>query len=210
MIISSISKSYDPACRAQRQNGIRLLISLHVLYSFSPLMWSPIPTMKCTAIITDAYIETNEVLQSSNNVKLGAEISRYVRLWAYRLPFCGAKMRQRNAENAKKMYNANITESKNAPHVSTRQSRWLNAVMRLGVYVPAKPSQLVIVSDGKMTEEAQQVKAAADAAEAPHTAAFDGTTKERLEHSIRTSVAVRAPFSLRNWNDQHVCFRAWG
>ena len=152
-------------------------------------------TYNDTAIITDAYIETNEDLRSSNNVKLGAEISRYVRLWAYRLPFCGATMRQRNAENAKRVYNANITQSRSASsHVSTRQSRWLNAVMRLGIYVPAKASQLVIESDGKMAEEAQQVKAAADAAEAPRTAAINGATKERLEHSIRKSVAVRACF----------------
>ena len=66
--------------------------------------------------------------------------------------------------------------------------------MRLGIYVPAKASQLVIESDGKMAEEAQQVKAAADAAEAPRTAAINGATKERLEHSIRKSVAVRACF----------------
>ena len=82
-------------------------------------------TYNYTAIITDAYIETNEDLRSSNNVKLGAEISRYVRLWVYRLPFCGAKMRQWNAEKVKAVYGTNLAKSRSAPHESTRQSRYL-------------------------------------------------------------------------------------
>ena len=143
-------------------------------------MLSTPATTTTTAIITEAYVETSEDLESStsNTAKLGVEISRYVRLWVYSLPFCGSKVRQRNAKKVKAVYGTNISQKGgNAPQESTRQSRWLSALMRLGA--------------GDKTTAAQQETAAAHAAETPQAVAFKGTTKERLEHSFRTSVAVR-------------------
>ena len=99
-------------------------------------------------------------------------------------------MRQWNAEKVKAVYGTNLAKSRSAPHESTRQSRWLSALMRLGTNDRAEAAQRTFEA-GDTTAVAQQEKAAAGAAEPRRAVAFDGTTKERLEHSFRTSVAVR-------------------